>query len=410
LYHAATDNVGARHAVPLPVDDPFTIRFAGPPPAFKTYSAVLVAKGLVPTAWLENKIVLIGAGYADLKDAYHTPYYAKLTNYVRMNGVEVHANILNSLLTQQFYTHLTSWQQWLLIFVGVILIAAAVLNASPWKSSGVYVIVVTGIVVGAVVAFQRMAIIVPIVVPFTGATVSFGLGLGFKALTEGRQKRWIKGVFSQYVPRQVVDRMVEHPDMVKLGGEKRIVTSLFSDIESFTTISEKLDPETLVKFLNDYLGKMNAVLFQYGATIDKYEGDAIIAFFNAPLDVKDHETAAVKAALGMQQASREVTEMWKNVVGRDVVTRIGVNTGPAVIGNMGSADRFDYTAIGDTINLASRLEGTNKTYNTRILCSEITAKALPKEITTRFVDRIQVKGKEQAVGIYEVIESSKGDL
>ena len=410
LYHAAT----GKDATTLVTEEPFTIRFAGPPSStgksdntFKIYSAALVAKGLIPAAWLNNKIVLIGAGYEDLKDAYLTPYYAKLTNYARMSGVEIHANIVNSLLTQQFYRYLELWKCWFLVFIFAFVMGVTTLTISPWKSAGIYGVVLVSIGALAVFFFQHAAIIVPIVLPATGATLSFGMGTGWRALTEGKQKRWIKGVFSHYVPAQVVDRIVKDPSLLKLGGDERVVTSLFSDIESFTTISEKLNPVTLVKFLNDYLGRMNEILFRHGATLDKYEGDAIIAFFNAPLETSQHELAAARAAIEFQQASRDITIVWRDVIGRDIVTRVGLATGPAVVGNMGSAERFDYTAIGDTINLASRLEGTNKVYKTHILCSEATTKGLTSEIVTRFVDRVQVKGKEESIAVYEVVGFSK---
>lgn len=386
------------------------IRFAGPPSTpgspdnrFKIYSATLVAKGLIPAAWLQEKIILVGAGYEDLKDAFLTPYFARSTQFARMNGVEIHANILSSLLSGQLYYTFTPLQQWIILFVIVFGMSWAAIAISPWRTACVYALLVISIVSIGIFLFRSRGIIVPLVLPLFGTTISMGLGIGWKALTEGKQKRWIKGVFSHYVPPQVVERMMEKPELLKLGGEERIVTSFFSDVASFTSISERMDPTTLVKFLNEYLGKMNAILFEQGGTIDKYEGDAIIAFWNAPLDVAGHEAAAVRSALLIQKASQEVSEVWRERAGREVVTRIGLNTGRAVVGNMGSEDRFDYTAIGDTINLASRLEGTNKFYGTRVMCSELTAKELGNEFVIRPVDRVRVKGKSEPVLLYDVV-------
>ncbi len=424
LYHAATgmsalatisEEALRPHLGPLALtpfvapNEQILIRFAGPPGvvggadnAYKIYSAALVHRGLIPTAWLEDKIVLVGASYTDLKDAFLTPYYSPSTDYARMNGVEIHANILSSLLTQQFFFAPTRLQVWICIALGIVVMAFIAARLSPWGTSGCALLFGCAIAGSAIAAF-RFGIVLPIIAPMTGLASAFGSGLGLRALTEGKQKRFIKGVFARYVPPTIVDRMTAHPELVKLGGEKRRVTSLFSDIASFTTISERLDPETLVAFLNDYLGCMNEALLAQGATIDKYEGDAIIAFFNAPLDVADHERCAVHAAIAMQRIETEVTERWQERCGRAIVTRIGINTGSAVVGNMGSEGRFDYTAIGDTINLASRLEGANKFYDTTLMASEATMQALGDEVISRPLDCIRVKGKREPIRIFEIM-------
>ncbi len=395
------------------------IRFSGPPGtigasgnAFKIYSASLVEKGLVPDSWLHNKIVLVGASYQDLKDTYITPYYARSTNYATMPGVEIHANILSMLLTGQFYYVLHQWQRWALAFACALIIALAASALSPWRAAAIFALSALAELALAVLSFRSCAVVIPIVAPMAAATISLGSGLGWRALTEGRQRRFIKGVFERYVPPSVVARMTEHPELLKLGGETRIVTSMFTDIASFTSISERMKPQELVAFLNEYLGKMNEELFRFGATLDKYEGDAIIAFFNAPLDVPEHEIAALRAALGVKRASAAISAEWRDRCGREIITRVGLNTGPAVVGNMGSEGRFDYTAIGDTINLASRLEGANKFYGTMILAAESVVAALTHErtnapahdVAVRPVDRVRVKGKSQPILLYEVIE------
>lgn len=393
-------------------DRTLAVRYAGPPSkmggehnAFKIYSASMVARGLVPADWLKDKIVFVGAGYDDLKDAFLTPYYSRLTNFHQMNGVEIHANIFSSLLTKQFYYFFSERQETVLLAACLVLVALSVMLLSLGRATVLFVLFSAAYAVGAALIFQRYGLVTPLVSPLFAMTTCFAGGLGLRALTEGRQKRWIKSVFAHYVPPQVVERMSENPALLSLGGEERLVTSFFSDIASFTSVSEKLDPQTLVQFLNDYLGKMNQVLFAHGATVDKYEGDAIIAFFNAPLDLAQHQEKAVRAALAMQLANDEVAEQWSAKLGAPLITRMGLNTGRAVVGNMGSAQRFDYTAIGDTINLASRLEGANKFYGSKILCTEFTAEALPENIFVRPVDRVQVKGKNEAVLIYEVLGS-----
>jgi len=409
---------GPLETTPYADGEELYIRFAGPPGAvggkgnaFKIYSAKLVEQGLVPKAWLKDKIVLVGASYEDLKDAFLTPYYAKATGYARMTGVEVHSNILSSLLTNQFYFVLKPWQRIAWSFLFAVIVSVAVVHLTPWKSSLAFAATSSASVALAVAFFQGAAVVFPVVMPLATGAVSFVSGLGWRALAEGRQKRFIKGVFSKYVPAAVVDRMTENPDLLKLGGETRRITSMFTDIASFTSISERMDPETLVKFLNEYLGRMNEILFGNGATLDKYEGDAIIAFFNAPLDVAEHEIKAVRSAIGIREASREITREWGGRTGRDIVTRVGLNTGPAVVGNMGSEGRFDYTAIGDTINLASRLEGANKFFGTEIMASEETVAGLGGDVIVRPLDRVRVKGRAEPILLYEIVgEAAEGEM
>lgn len=386
------------------------IRFAGPPGrigdpgnAFKMYSAALVEKGLVPKQWLEDKIVLVGAGYEDLKDMYLTPYHARTTGFAKMNGVEIHANILSGLLTAQFYYIFKPWLICVVVFICALIMSVASVWWSMPRAAVVFFVVTLAVLAKAVAYFHLRGIVLPVTAPLVGSIVAYGSGLGWRALTEGRQKRFIKRTFAKYVPAAVVDRITEDPGLLRLGGEERIVTSLFTDIESFTSISERMRPKELVEFLNSYLSRMNEILFKYGATLDKYEGDAIIAFFNAPLDVARHELAAARAAIGIKRASAKITEEWTSRLGRGVVTRIGLNSGPAIVGNMGSEGRFDYTAIGDTINIASRLEGANKFYGTTILASETTAAVIGDSIVTRPVDCVRVKGKKEALLIHEVM-------
>lgn len=392
----------------------FLIRFAGPPgrvglPSnpFRMYSAAAVERGLVPAAWLAGKIVLVGAGYADLKDSYLTPLSGRAAKFATMSGVEIHAHILSDLLTGQFYEEPRPWQGWAIAFLIALTIAAATVWISPGRAPWAAVTAMAIYLAAAIIAFRERAVVLPIAGPLAAGIASYGLGTLWRALTEGRQRRFIKTAFAHYVPAAVVDRLSEEPELLALGGETRVVTSLFTDIASFTTISERLDPQALVAFLNEYLGKMNDILFRYGATLDKYEGDAIIAFFNAPVAVEAHELAAAHAALAIREASSDVSRAWRDRCGREIVTRAGLATGPAVVGNMGSENRFDYTAIGDTINLASRLEGANKVYGTTILAAESTVRRLGDAIVVRPIDRICVKGKTEPISIYEIVSEKE---
>lgn len=386
------------------------IHFAGAPGVvgggnnpFPVYSAGQVAKGLIPPGWFKDKIVLIGSAYEYSPDLFLTPYFGKRYDYRRMNGVEIHANILNSLLTGEFY-YLSSLPQTLILcfMISFVVSLCSLRMRLAWSLAPIAAILLLYLFLTLFV-FTGYALLFPFVMPVSGLAASFGLTVLWRAVTEGRQKRFIKKVFSHYVPQTVVDQMIAEPSRLVLGGECRMITSMFTDIESFTTISEKLEPQILTSILNDYFDRAGEAIFKYGGTLDKYEGDAMIAFFGAPLDLPAHEKAAVTAALEIQKISRDVSEKWMNVCGREIVTRIGINTGPAVVGNMGSSERFDYTAIGDTVNLASRLEQTNKEYGTRILISEFTKKGLGDGIKCRAVACVRVKGRAEAVQIYEPI-------
>lgn len=387
--------------------EPQYIRFASPPHSigseknvFKTFSAKLVAQGLVPASWLKDKIVLVGAAFENGQDAYLTPYYNRVYGYPRMFGVEIHAHILNQLLTNQFYKPLAGSLFVLRHILPTFFAVAAAIFFPVWGSILLAVFLLAGIMVSGFFVFEHWAWIVPIVLPMTGVVLGYALSVAWRAMTEGKEKRFIKGVFARYVPPAVVEKMTEHPEMLKLGGETRTITSFFTDIASFTTISEGLDPQTLVTFLNEYLDCMSRILFEHGGTLDKYEGDAIIALFNAPMEVAAHPLQAVKAALAMKRAEKNISAKWKDRCGREVTTRIGINTGLAVIGNMGSEIRFDYTAIGDTVNLAARLEGANKFYGTEILMSESTYRAVKDQIICRPLERVKVKGKTEPIVLY----------
>ena len=223
-------------------------------------------------------------------------------------------------------------------------------------------------------------------------------------MMERKQKGFIKGAFSQYLSPTVIDQIVENPDMLQLGGEKREMTPFFSDIQGFSTISEGLTPEELVQLLNEYLTAMCDIVSSYHGTIDKFEGDAIIAFWGAPLELPDHATIACHAAIDMQKKNEEMRKTLREQNRPMLYTRIGMSSGSVVVGNMGSADRMDYTMMGDVVNLAARLEGVNKFYQTFTMISQSTYELAKDDIDTRQLDVIRVVGKKEPISVYEVLE------
>ena len=219
--------------------------------------------------------------------------------------------------------------------------------------------------------------------------------------TEGKQKRFLKGAFRQYLSPTVIEQIIAHPERLKLGGELRELSIFFSDLQGFTTISEKLKPEDLTSLLNEYLSAMTDIIQEEGGTIDKYEGDAIIAFWNAPLAVPDHAVRTVRAALRCQEKLAEMRPSLKERYGEDLMMRIGMNSGKAVVGNMGSRTRFDYTMLGDAVNLAARLEGTNKQFRTYTMISATTRELMGDAFPVRELSRIAVVGRKEPVVVFE---------
>ncbi|MBP2674353.1 MAG: adenylate/guanylate cyclase with Chase sensor, partial [Deltaproteobacteria bacterium] len=221
--------------------------------------------------------------------------------------------------------------------------------------------------------------------------------------TEGAQKRFLKNTFRQYLSPEYIEQLIAHPERVKLGGERRTLSIFFSDLQGFTGISEGLTPEELTALLNEYLSAMTDILQEEGGTVDKYIGDAIVAFWNAPIEQPDHAERAARAALRCQEKLAEMRPLLRERFGKDLFMRIGLNTGSAVVGNMGSRTRFDYTVLGDAVNLASRLEGINKQFGTYILASEALRERLPESVPAREVSRVAVVGRKEPVRAFELL-------
>jgi adenylate cyclase len=220
--------------------------------------------------------------------------------------------------------------------------------------------------------------------------------------TEGRQKAFIKQAFKHYLSPQVIEKILADPNQLKLGGERREMTMFFSDLQGFSSLSEKLDPSALTALLNDYLSDMTDIILEEGGTLDKYEGDAIIASWNAPVGQPDHASRACRAAVRCQRKLAERRQEFQRRCGVELRMRIGINTGEVVVGNMGSRDRFDYTVLGDAANLASRLEGANKVFGTFTMVSETTWKRAAGYVG-RELARLRVVGRQTPVKVFELL-------
>lgn len=345
-----------------------------------------------------DKIVIIGPTAIDLQDDYLSP----VSEGVRMPGVEVHANNIQTVITQKFLRDQSPFSLWLTI-LGFLLINIIILSFLKVRYSIPLVLIeAVGMLVAGIVAYEYR-ILVNVVYPILMILLSFTGTFLLRFILEQGQRQFIEGAFGHFVNKDVVKQIKKDPHMLELGGAKREITMFFSDIAGFTSISEQLKPEELVKFLNEYLGEMTDIIIGHHGTLDKYEGDAIVSFWNAPIQVSDHALRACTAALENQKRLAELRLKWAKLDLPELKVRIGLNTGEAVVGNMGSEDRFDYTAMGDNVNLASRLESINKQYGTYLMISESTYQAVKEQMVCRELDLIRVKGKHEPVRIYELM-------
>jgi len=372
-------------------------------------------KALMEAGAFKDKVVLVGATYPESKDTEITPFYLGSRLYSKaeypMYGVHVHKNIASTIIGGRFIKPAGFRDTFLLIvFMGA---AATLVNYRFKGFGGIFLTIglIAAYTLLAVMLFLEKRLLVPVVAPaFATVPLSYASAVTYNFLTERRQKLMIKGAFSHYVPGKVVNELLRNPDLLRLGGEERVMSVIFSDVAGFTSISERLTPTRLVALLNEYLTAMTDIVHFHDGIIDKYEGDAIMAEFGAPLPDPDHARKACLAALDMQRKLVELRSKWKEEGKPELYARVGINSGSMVIGNMGSREIFDYTVMGDNVNLCARLEGANKIYGTSIMCSEATRQMAGDDLVTRELDIIRVKGKTEGVRIHEVVAAGSNEL
>lgn len=374
----------------------FMINFVGSPKSYKYYSFVDV---LQSNYSFKDKIVLVGATSPDLHDDYFVP----TSKGKAMPGVEVHANTIQTMISRKYLNDEPVWLI-LLIIAAFAAITSYVTNKFKIIHSSLTGVALFAASILISIAAFNFGFIPNIVYPILTIFITYSVSIAYRYLHEEKQKKHIQQAFSKYVSPILVNEIVKHPDKLKLGGEKREITIMFSDIRKFTTLSEALGPEKLVSFLNEYLTEMTNIILKNKGLVDKYIGDAIMAFWGAPLDEKEKERLACKTSVEMIVKLQELRKKWKHLPAIDI--GIGLNDGGCIVGNMGSHERFDYTAIGDSVNLASRLEGLNKQYGTEIIVSESVYEKVKKDFVFKELDYVKVKGKKKPVKIYELIATN----
>ncbi|MGB9823000.1 CHASE2 domain-containing protein [Thermodesulfovibrio sp.] len=389
--------------VPVNESGSLTLNYYGKAGTFKTLSAVDVMDGKVQIP--EDSIIFIGATEIGIADIRSTPVDPV------MPGVEISATAVSNILKKQYliYNAWVTLIDILFITVPAILLSFIFTRVSrTFLSLSIFMAFSFLTYLVNLFIFKNYFLNLSLIYPFAALSLCYVLSEAYRNLIIEKKSRFLKKAFSSYVSPELVNIIMKNPYALKLGGEKRTITVLFSDIRGFTTLSEQLEPEKLVMFLNSYLDPMTKIILKHRGMLDKYIGDAIMAIYNAPVELPQHAQQAVLSALEMIQELKALNEKFKKIGFPEIDIGIGINTGEAVIGNMGTDMRFDYTAIGDPVNLASRLEGLNKFYGTRIIISESTFNALKQKekFITRELDLIRVKGKKEPVKIYEVVENT----
>jgi adenylate cyclase len=393
---------GTKKIFPIATDGLMRINYYGEQNSFKTVSLSDVInseqnievnyKGKVAIdskAQLFNeKVVLIGATATGIYDVRNTPVQSNLP------GVEIHANVINQLMNNHIYDELNDVlliKYLLLVGVFLFLLTLLLVHKSfIWSVSFMLLYYLANYYLYAWIFQHRIVLYVfPSLFVFTFYFVALNI---YRYFLAEQENSFIKKTFQSYVSPEVAKAMLENPEKIKLGGEFKVLSILFSDVESFTTFAENMPPEILTKTLNDYLGFMTEQVFLAQGTLDKYIGDAVMAFWGAPLDDQQHAKHATTCALHMIQKQ----QIFK--------TRIGINTGRVSVGNMGSANQFAYTVIGDAVNLASRLENLNKYYHTQILITDDTYQLIKHDFVCRKIDVVSVAGKSQVITLYEVLD------
>ncbi len=373
------------------------IKFFAPPEGYNYISFSDIYNNKTDPSYFKDKIVLIGATASDLHDDAVVP----ISNQA-MPGVEINANLVQSILTRDFLHYQDDVSAVGIIFLFSVLAGILLYRFRIHIATILLAILAIVYIFFSIYTFDS-GIIMNVLYPLLSITLVYIILVVIYYLTEEKSRKWITSVFGKYVSPVVIENLIKNPDKINLGGEKRNITLFFSDIRGFTSISERLEPEELVHLLNEYLTEMTSIITKDQGLVDKYMGDGIMAFWGAPLDQIDHAKMACSSSLEMMDKLRELQKKWKKEDIPSFDIGIGLNSGDAIVGNMGSNSRFDYTAMGDNVNIASRMEGLNKMYGTNIIISENTYKIVKDKFESRKLDVVKVKGKKKPILIFELL-------
>ncbi len=392
--------VGER-SIPTDYYNTMLINFLGPPGAFPMYSFVDVMKGRVAAEELEGKILFLGMTALGIYDMRVTPFHANTP------GVEINATICDNILRGQFIRRSGIEQLFDLLFIVTL---GALIFFSTFRLRPAHALLLLPFALSGYTSLAVMMFIkghwLSIIYPLTSGILAYVVAAGFRFVILDRRSRDIHSVFSTYVSKKIVDELVRHPERARVGGDHRQITILFLDIKGFTSISERLPAMELVSTLNSYFAVLTEVIMAHGGTVDKFLGDGLMAYWGAPLPLEDHETKGATCILALNDAVKRLQE--KHPTLPELTFRVGINSGPVVAGNIGAQGRkMEYTVIGDTVNLAARLEGTAKFYGVDNLVSETVYAATRNKFIYRELDRIRVVGKKIPITVYELLATAE---
>lgn len=372
------------------------INYRGKMKTFQYISASDVLNKKLPAGALRGKIAFIGTSASGLKDIRATPLDPGYP------GVEAHATIIDNILSKEFL-NVPDWAKGLefavMLAVGIITTLLLMWSPAAWL---VVPLLGMGYAMwyGSVIMYEDYRYYISPLYSFINLALTFTLLTMIKFWREEHAKRFIHGAFAHYLAPSVISQIMDDPDSLSLEGQEKDITIQFSDVRSFTTLSEKLSPTQVTNLLHDYLTPMTRIITEHEGTLDKFIGDAVMAFWNAPLDIKNHQKKSLDAALVQQSKLDELNEVFIEKYGFTIAVGTGIHSGPVRVGNMGSADLFDYTLIGDNVNLASRLEGLTKYYGQKLVVSQNIVDACGDDYAFRILDSVRVKGKEEPVTIF----------
>jgi len=399
---AAARQLGAAAGGDAAAADRLRIDYRGPARTFSTVSFHDAAAGRIPERAFADKLVLVGATASNLHDILATPFG-------RMPGVEVHANAIATLMDDRPFRAIPFG-----VAVGAFALANALAAGTVYAVRRLRVLVgllagFLSLIVAASFALFETQLTFPTVAAVLGFLGTAGSATALQYLAESREKRFIQKSFQHYLAPDVVRELIKDPAKLRLGGERRTVAILFSDIRGFTSLSETMDPEALAHLVNEYLTAMTDIVMARHGLVDKYIGDAIMALWGAPIERPDATQQACRAALAMVERLAELNEQWAREKLPRLDIGIGINAGAVFVGNIGSRERFNYTVIGDEVNFTSRLEGLNKIYGTRIIVSDAVRAAIADvpDLFVRELDRVMVKGKKEPRTIFELLPAKQ---
>jgi adenylate cyclase len=392
--------------VPTDESGRLLVNYLGPPRTVPHVSISDVLAGLVPPGTFRDKIVLVGADATGIYDTRTTPFSPVHP------GAEIHASVIDNLVTGRFVAR-PGWSEVYDVFAIVVL--SGVAGVGLWQLSALPSVFFVAALFGAHVfvareLFVRYGVWLNMVYPLLALVATYVSITVYEYVSEQRERRRLRGAFSQYVAPVVVEEIVKNPSRLQLGGEEKILTVLFSDLKGFTSYSERYTPQQMIELLSEYYARMTERVFACGGTLKEYVGDEMMAIFGAPIDQEDHAARACRAALEMREARRAMSREWAERGRPELHARTGINTGLMLVGNLGSKYRFSYGVLGDNVNLGSRLEGLNKEYGTEILIGDATADAVKDGFVLREIDLVRVVGKEKPTRLYELVGASGDQL